>query len=67
MLKIKFTLAHTRYCGCAELVHKSYDVHATCASRSVRSQGVNLVQIVSSFNLHFSSADSTKYRYQGCG
>ena len=47
---------HTR--SCAELVHKSlYDVHATRASRSVRSQGANSVQIVSSFNLHFSSAD----------
>ena len=46
---------HTR--SCAELVHKSYDVQATRASRSVRSQGANSVQIVSSFNLHFSSAD----------
>ena len=40
------------------LVHKSlYDMHATRASRRVHSQGANLVQIVSSFNLHFSSAD----------
>ena len=47
---------HTR--SCAEIVHKSlYDVHATRGSRSVRSQGANSVQIVSSFNLHFSSAD----------
>ena len=31
---------------CAELLHKSlYDVHATRASRSVRSQGANSVQI----------------------
>ena len=43
--------------SCAELVHKLYDVHATRGSRSVRSQGANSVQIVSSFNLHFSSAD----------
>ena len=45
-------------CSCAELVHKLfYDVHVTHASRSVHSQGANSVQIVSSFNLHFSSAD----------
>ena len=51
---------HTR--SCAELVHKSlYDVHATRASRSVRSQGANSVQIVSSFNLHFSSADRVEF------
>ena len=51
---------HTR--SCAELVHKSYDVHATCASRRVRSQGANSsVQIVSSFNLHFSSADRVEF------
>ena len=53
---------HTR--SCAELVHKSlYGVHATRASRSVRSQpqGVNSVQIVSSFSLHFSSADRVEF------
>ena len=51
---------HTR--SCVELVHKSlYDVHAACANRSVRSRGANSVQIVSSFNLHFSSADRVEF------
>ena len=45
-----------------ELVHKSlYDMHATRASHSVHSQGANSVQIVSSFNLPFSSADRVEF------
>ena len=49
--------------SCAKLVHRSlYDAHATRASHSVRSQGANSVQIVSSFNLHFSSADRVEFR-----
>ena len=43
---------HTR--SCAELVHQSlYDVHATRASRSVRSQGFIYVSICCLYFVYF--------------